>query len=195
MPDKAIISDYTHRPLDKQRANAGDMPVFVLPTDLPQLFRPTTRKLSDHYHVDSLAIIAKKEDEFRNFLANARSRNAKIVSRDEKQTFVVNANCEYLVKRWKTARRAGAGKVGADQAARLRRDESKKGCDAIKAEWPLTQKEMPTAELLKKANAAIGKRGKMHYRTAVSFLGSRPIAQYQRKAAQKRKESRNAKAN
>ena len=96
MTDKALVSDYTFRTMESQRANSGDMPVFVLPQDLPQLFRPTTRKIIDRYHVESLAIIARTEDQFRDFLSNAKKRKAQIVSREDNQTFSVNGNCENL---------------------------------------------------------------------------------------------------
>lgn len=43
-----------------------------------------------------------------------------------------------------------------------------------------------------KPQTTIGKRGKMHYRTAVSFLGPRPIAQYNYQAKLKRKQRRAA---
>lgn len=190
MTDKAIISAYTYRSPESQRANAGDMPVFILPDDMPQIFRSTTRKTRHRLHVDSLAVIAPKETMFREFLEQAKVLKAEIVSRDEGRSFIVNGNCEMLVKVWKQARRNDAGKIGADEAARLRREESKKGCEAIRSEWSLPSKKAKTADLLRKANTAIGKRGKMHYRTAVSFLGSRPIAQYNYEAARGSMEAR-----
>src|ERR1700729_3273121 len=112
MTDKALISDHSYRTIESQRAAFGDMPIFVLPDDLDQLFRPTTRKIIDRYHVESLAIIAKDENAFREFLAQAKQRKAEIVSREDEQTFRINGNVENLVKWWKDARRKGSSKIG-----------------------------------------------------------------------------------
>jgi len=88
MTDKALISAYTHRSLESQRANSGGMPVFILPDDLSQLFRPTTRKTIDRFHVESLAIVAEKESAFREFLAQAKKIKAEIVSREDNQSLL-----------------------------------------------------------------------------------------------------------
>ena len=122
MTDKAIISGYTYRTIKSQRENALDMPVFVLPDDLEQLFRATSRKTDDVFHVDSLAVLAEDEKDFREFLANAKKRKAKIVSREDNQTFMVNGNCENIVKWWKDARRKGAGKIGGEIAGKVKRE-------------------------------------------------------------------------
>lgn len=154
MTDKALISAHTYRSLETLRANAGNMPVFLLPDDLPQLFRPTTRKVSDRFYVESLAIIAAKEDDFREFLAQAKKRHAEIVSREDNQTFVVNGNCENLVKWWKDARRKGSAKVGGDRGAASKRAaiaERAKGL--TRQEW--TDGAIKNAQLVAKYGASL----------------------------------------
>ena len=170
MTDKALISDYTYRSLASQRANSGDMPIFVLPDDLPQLFRQSIRKTEDRYFVDSLAILARKEDEFREFLAEAKKKKAQIISREDNQTFVVNGNCENLIKWWKDARRNGTAKIGARMSADRKKAVSAEGVAKIKDRWPLPTKEHPTMALLEEAGLSLN--------TVKSLLGPRPIAQY-----------------
>ena len=170
MTDKYLISEYTYRSLASQKANSGDMPIFILPDDLPQLFRPTTRKVEDRYHVDSLAILAKKEDDFREFLAEAKKRKAQIISREDNKTFAVNGNCENIVKWWKDARRSGVAKIGARMSADRKKSISAEGVAKIKDKWPLPSKEYPTAQLLAVAELSLN--------TVKSILGPRPIAQH-----------------
>lgn len=170
MTDKALISDYTYRTMDSQRANSGDMPVFVLPDDLSQLFRPTTRQIVDRYHVDSLAIIARKEDEFREFLANAKRRKAEIVSREDNQTFKINGNCENLVKWWKDARRTGAGKIGGQISADNKKKFARQGIELIRADWPKPSNEVSTETLKERSGLSLN--------TIKKYLGPRAIAQY-----------------
>lgn len=170
MSDKAIISEYTYRSLASQKAHSGDLPIFILPDDLSQLFRATTRECKDRYHVESLAVLAKKEDEFREFLAQAKKRRAQIISREDNQTFVVNGNCDNLVKWWKDARRNGVAKIGARTSADRKKAVSAEGIAKIKDKWPLPSKEWPTAQLLTLADLSLN--------TVKSILGPRPIAQY-----------------
>ena len=170
MTDKAIISDYTYRTLQSQKANAGDMPIFILPDDLSQLFRKTTRKTDDRYHVDSLAILAKKEDEFREFLSEAKKRKAQIISREDNQTFAVNGNCENLVKWWKDARRNGTAKIGAQKSADNKKDIAKKAVELIREDWPKPSTEISTEALKERSGLSLN--------TIKKYLGPRPIAQY-----------------
>lgn len=154
MTDKALISAYTYRTLESQRANSGDMPVFVLPDDLPQLFRPTTRKVNDRFHVESLGVLATKEEEFREFIAQAKKRRAEIVSREDKQTFIVNGNCENLVKWWKDARRKGSSKIGGDRGgAKKRAAVAKRAKGLTREEW--TNGSIRNAQLVKKYGSSI----------------------------------------
>jgi len=173
MTDKALISEYTYRSIESQRANSGDMPVFVLPDDLTQLFRPTTRQIVDNYHVDSLAVIAKKEDEFRDFLDNAKKRKAQIISREDNQTFIVNGNCENLVKWWKDARRKGAGVIGGKISANNKKEFARRGIELIRADWPKPSNEVSTE--------ALKERSELSLNTIKKYLGPRPIAQYNNK--------------
>lgn len=154
MTDKAVVSSYTYRPVEDLRRNVGDLPVFELPQDLPQLFRPTSRKTRDRLYVDSLAVIAKYEEDFRDFLEHAKECKAQIVSREDDRTFVVNGNCENLVKWWKDARRKGAGKLGGEIAAKAKRAavaERAKGL--TREEW--TNSNIKNAQLVGKYNSSI----------------------------------------
>lgn len=170
MTDKALISDYTYRTLESQRADSGNMPVFVLPDDLPQLFRQTTRKTEDRFYVQSLGVLAKKEDEFREFLSHAKKRKAHIISREDNQTFIVTGNCENIVKWWKDARRSGVAKIGARRSADRKKAFSAEGVAKIKDKWPLPSKDFPTTQLLVEADLSLN--------TIKSILGPRPIAQH-----------------
>lgn len=154
MTDKAVISAYTYRSLESQRTSHVDMPVFVLPDDLPQLFRATTRQAHDTIHVVSLGVLADTEARFRDFLALAKKRKAKIVSQEDDRSFIVNGNVENLVKWWKDARRKGAGKTGGDLAAKAKKAviaERAKGL--TKNEW--TDGSIKNAQLVGKYGASI----------------------------------------
>ena len=170
MTDKAVISEYTYRTLKEQRDALGDMPVFVLPDDLSQLFRKTTRKTDDCLHVQSLGVLAETEVSFREFLSLAKKSKVKIASNEDEQIFVVNGNCEHLVKWWKDARRNGAAKIGARMSADRKKAVSAEGVAKIKDRWPLPTKEHPTMALLEEAGLSLN--------TVKSLLGPRPIAQY-----------------
>jgi hypothetical protein len=185
MTDKAVISAYTYRSLDSQRDAHVDMPVFVLPDDLPQLFRATTRQASYKIHVVSLGVLARNEEQFREFLALAKKRKAQIVSQEDDQTFVVNGNCENLVKWWKDARRNGAAKIGAKMSADRKKSDSNARVAIIADRWPMSSKEWSTRTLLKEAGLSLN--------TVKAALGKRPIAQYNYQAKLKRKS--NAKRN
>lgn len=154
MTEKALISAYTYRTLESQRETFAAFPTFVLPDDMPQLFRPTTRKVSDRFHVESLGILAAKEEEFREFLVQAKKRKAEIVSREDNQTFVANGNCENLVKWWKDARRKGSAKIGGDRGGAKKRAaiaERVKGLS--REEW--TNGEIKNAQLVEKYGASL----------------------------------------
>jgi hypothetical protein len=154
MTDKALISAYTYHTLEDQRTNSGGMPVFILPDDLPQLFRSTTRKVNDIFHVESLGIIAEKEDKFREFIAHAKKRHAEIVSREDNQTFIVNGNCENLVKWWKDSRRKGSSKIGGDRGgAKKRAAIAERAKGLTRAEW--TDGAIKNPQLVKKYGASL----------------------------------------
>jgi len=126
----------------------------VLPHDLPSLFRPTSRKMSERFHVESLGVLAETELSFREFLTQTKKRKAEIVSREDNQTFIVNGNCENLVKWWKDARRKGSAKIGGERGA-----ASKKAAiaallkDLTKEEY--TDGAIKNAQLVKKYGPSI----------------------------------------
>ena len=154
MTDKAIISEYTYRSLKSQREAFGDMPVFVLPHDLPSLFRPTSRKVNERFHVESLSVLAETELSFREFLTQTKNRKAKIVSREDNQTFIVNGNCENLVKWWKDARRKGSAKIGGERGAASKKAAvADKAKGLTKAEW--TNGAVKNAQLVDKYAVSI----------------------------------------
>ena len=154
MTDKAVISEYTYRTLKGQREALGDMPVFVLPDDMSQLFRQTTRKTEDCLYVESLAVLAATEEKFREFLALAKKRKAKIVSVEDEQTFTVNGNCENLVKWWKDARRKGSAKIGASLGANKKKAAVEERAKAFtKAEW--VDGSIKNAQLVEKYDMSI----------------------------------------
>jgi hypothetical protein len=154
MTDKAIISAYTHRSLESLRENAQGKPVFVLPDDWSQIFRATTRKTEDRLHVDSLAILAKREDSFREFLDAAKLRKSVIVSKEDAREFVVNGNVENLVKWWKDARRKNVSKIGGDLGAKAKRAAiAERARDMTRGEW--TDGSIKNAQLVEKYGASI----------------------------------------
>jgi len=155
MTDKAVISAYTYRPIDQERKDAGDMPVFVLPDDLDYLFRNTTRSGFDVHHVSSLAILAEKEDQFREYLDAAKRIKARIFSREDDREFVINGNIENLVKWWKDARQKGMGKIGGELAAKAKRAAvAERLKDFTKAEW--LDGSIKNPQLTKKYGVSLG---------------------------------------
>lgn len=180
MTDKALISDLTWRTIAMQRKAFADLPCFLIPDDLQSLLRPTTRKEIDRLHVLSLGIIADREKDFREFLAAVKKRKCEIVSREDNQTFVVNENCENIVKWWKDARRNGAAKIGARMSAEKKMQLSAEAADKIRDRWCLPSKDWPTQVLLGEAGISLN--------TAKKFLGRRPLEQANYQAKMKRKE-------
>lgn len=184
MTDKALISDLTWRSLEMQRAAFPGMPHFMVPDDLPQLFRVTTRKGIDRLHVKSLGILADNEKTFREVLSMAKKRKCEIVSQDEGRTFIVNGNCEYIVKMWGESRRNGAAKIGANISADRKKVATKAAIDKIKDRWGTPSHIWPTKMLLEEAGRSLN--------TVKSMLGPRPVAQRNYDAKIKRKERADA---
>lgn len=162
-----------------QKAAFPGMPHFMVPDDLSQVFRPTTRNGTDRLHVKSLGILADNEKTFREVLSMAKKRKCEIVSQDEGRTFVVNGNCENLVSLWKEARRNGAAKIGANISADRKKAATKEAVAKIAERWPMSSDEWPTRTLLAEADISLN--------TAKAHLGKRPIAQYNYQAKLKRK--------
>lgn len=170
MTDKALISEFTWRSLEMQKEAFPDMPHYVMPDEAQWLLRPSTRKGRDRIHVMSLGVIADSEKKFRDFLADAKTRKVEIVSKEDGQTFVVNGNCENLVKWWKVARTNGAAKIGAQISAKNKKQATAMGIAKIKDRWPLPSEEWATKALLQEAGIS--------YNTAKTLLPPRPVAQY-----------------
>lgn len=155
MTDKAVISEHTYRSLESQREALDGMPVFVLPDDLPQLFRATTRPGRDALHVVSLGIIAENEKAFREFLDLARKNKAKIVSQEDGNFWIVPNNVENLVKWWKDARRKGSAVEGGRMgAAVLKADVDARLKNLTKEEW--TDGAIKNAQLVEKYHVSLG---------------------------------------
>lgn len=193
MTDKAVISSYTYRSEESQRADHEGMPIFVLPQDLPQLFRKTTRKGTDTIYCSSLACLADTEKSFREFLCNAKERKADIFSKEDNKQFRVNdRTIEYLVRWWRDARRKGVNQIGAMRSGEKRRkDADRRASGMTKEEW--YNLSYTNAQLEEKHGCRIGTlrriagdKGWCRNRVRGSIL---------MESAQKRKERRNAKAN
>jgi hypothetical protein len=195
MSEKLFISDYTYRTEVQQLAtlatkpHLANAPIFR-PIDLPAMFRPTQRVVRDTYNAASAACFAKEEKPFKDFLAACRKRGICLASIEEGFSWRPQQSTGAAVKAWKAARINGAAKIGAAISAKNRDDESRKACDAIKDEWPLPNAIVRTPALLTKANQAIGKKGRLHYRTAIKHLGRRPIEQANYQAKLKRQKTR-----
>ena len=155
MTDKALISEYTYRTLKSQREAFSDMPVFVLPHDLPALFRKTTRNGYDQFHCESLGVLAETENDFRKFIANAQSVNAHIYSREDQQNFTTKKGIEeHLVRWWRDARRKGSSKIGGERGAASKKAAiAEKAKDLTKQEW--TNGTIKNAQLVEKYGVSI----------------------------------------
>lgn len=186
MADKALISDLTYRTLEMQRKAFPGMPIYVVPDDISSMLRPSRRKERDYIQVVSLAIIADNERDFLEFIKLADERNVVIRSLEEKSDYYPNGNLKDIILDWTQSRRNGAGKIGARISADKKRAKSSEGISKIKDLWPQPSRNWPTEKLLEMADVSLN--------TAKSHLGNRPIAQANYKAAQKRKERRNASA-
>ena len=195
MTDKALISEFTWRSLEMQRAAYAGMPQYLIPDELAEAMRPTTRQDIPHFYSMSLGCIADKEEGFREFVVALKKCKAWLHTKDEAlEVFSPAASMPKLVKAWKEARRAGIQVIGGKISADKRKAESKKATDAIKDRWGMPRKTWPTSVLLEEANKAIGKTGLLTYNTAVKNLGPRPIAQYNYQAKLKRQKLKEERA-
>lgn len=110
MPDVALISDLTYRPLEKQRATYPDYPHFT-PAEIPTMLRVSQRTSRLNVHVLSLACAAESEEDFRSFVRLLKARKAALHSKEDQLTGK-NHPEDYLVKMWRAARRNGAAVAG-----------------------------------------------------------------------------------
>lgn len=190
MTDKALISSYTWRSLDMQKAAFKDMPIFTAPDDLPVLLRKSQRKERLFINVMSLAVVADNEKAFESFW-KALPRNCSIRITETGGAIQSCYPFKDAKKMWQEARKFGAAKVGGRISAEKKEAEYRKATDAIKDRWPLTKTDWPTSVLLAEAGEIVGRKT-ISYNTAIKYLGARPIAQYNYQAAQKRKARREA---
>jgi hypothetical protein len=184
MTDKLIVSNYTYLTIEQQTSRCADFPVFTLPQDLSFLMRPTRRKETDVFHCANLAILAESEFHVRKFVREAWKLGAVIRTFDG-QTYSSACDIRSVAEKWKEARKSGAGRIGAQISADRKRAKSAEGIKLIREDWPKPSAEFSTEELKKRSGLSLN--------TIKAYLGSRPIAQYNYQAAQKRKERRNAK--
>ena len=188
MTDAVIISEYTYRSLNGQLAclsRSPDTVYYKLPDDLGVIFRPTRRSKGRVFTVMSFGILAETEKNIREFGAACKKEKVDISSYEDEFTWTHNSQIALLVGMWRSARVKGAAKIGARISADNKKAKAAEGITKIKARWPLPSKEWSTADLLKEADVS--------FNTAKAHLGSRPIAQYNYQAAQKRKERKNGK--
>lgn len=185
MTDKALISNYTWRSLEMQRAAFPDMPHFIAPDDLPVLLRNTQRKDRLFIHVMSLAVIAEDGNGFESFWRKL-PKGAAVRDLDRCEVIEGSMPIKKVKMLFLSARKFGAAKIGGRISAERRKEKSAAGAKKIEGRWGMPSKTWPTSVLLKEAD--------MSYNTAKTILGPRPIAQYNYQAAQKRKERRNGKA-
>jgi len=175
MTDKALISEYTWRSLESQKADFPDMPHFVIPDDLSVLFRQSMRKKTDTFHVSSLGIIADNEKAFRKFMENAVDS---FIESKEGHTINPKSNIENAVALWRSARVMSAAKIGAKKSADGKKAKSAEGVELIRADWPKPSSDFSTAELKERSGLSLN--------TIKKHLGSRVIAQYNYKGKNNR---------
>lgn len=179
MTEYAIISPYTYRTMEDQRKAHKGKSIFVLPDDASALFRPTRRKSERIVHVSSIAVLAKKEKEFRDFIVKAKASNLKIVDDENERTFSIKRDISVLVNEWKYARLQGCSEVGWKRSAKQRKEKSSVDVEKVRALWCLPSSEYTIADIEEICGRSRG--------TIVSILGPRTVAQYNYQAAQKRK--------
>lgn len=183
MTDKALISDFTWRSLGMQKAAFPNMPHYVAPDEMTSLLRATTRKEPIKIHVLSLGVIAEDEKQFLAFMAKL-PKDASVISSEEEVTISRRNALNVSVALWRVARSRGAAKIGARISADKKKASTAEAIEKIRDRWPLPSKEWPTRVLLAEADKS--------FKTVKSVLGVRSVAQYNYRAAQKRKERRNA---
>lgn len=176
--------------LDQERSIAAQHPDWAMHKvyrdgQRDEMLRPTSRASEDTIIVASFAVLAETEIDFKKFIKLCVKRGAWISGIEENFHWKSSWPMSDAVREWKKGRMAGAGRIGAKISADRKRAKSAKGIDLIRGDWPKPSTEFSTQELLKRSGLSLN--------TVKSRLGSRPIAQYNYQAAQKRKERRNAK--
>ena len=111
MADKALISEFTWRSLEMQKAAFPDMAHYILPDDELFILRKTQRKEMDVFHVMSLAIIADNEKDFRSFVGQIWKLGASIKSQDG-ELLHPSSKMKNSVAIWREFRKKGTAKIG-----------------------------------------------------------------------------------
>jgi len=166
MPDVALISKLSRHSLESQRKEYRNYPIFFIPDDLPELFRPTKRRDIIRMHLLSLAILADNENSLRKFLSLAKKRGSHLIAKNENQEFVINGkrvDVEHIVEEWRVARRAGAAKAGGEARAEKAERDFWAGFSKIVDRWHLPSKGNTSRELLEEADTTRN--------TVVAYLG------------------------
>lgn len=170
MTDLAVISEYTYRKIDAQRAAFPDMPYFVLPEDISALFRPTQRNDSLEIHVLSFGVLADREDLIRGFAAQCKKRHANISAKEEDCRWKWKDLPDSLVGLWRNARVKNSAKIGARVSADNKKQRAKDGIALIESDWQKPSREVPTKVLKERSGLSLN--------TIKKYLGPRSIAQY-----------------
>ena len=138
MTHKALISELSWRSLKMQKDAFPDMPHFIAPDDLPSLLRPTRRNSGGVIHVLSLAVIADKEKDFRDFLTLVAKRGYGLVSIEEDiGLYDGKWPSKKIVELWRKARRSGAAKRGGEAKSKNSEEKFWIGFSKIADRWHL----------------------------------------------------------
>lgn len=191
MPIKTFKSDWTWRTSEQQDEtlymNVPNYQVALVYENeqREEMLRKSKRTEIITIYATSAAIFARSEKDATDFFTLCKKRNVRLIGIVDNFDWLSSHTVASAVAIWRKSRNNGAATVGARISADVRRKQSQASIDLIKGRWPLPSSEWRTADLLKEADLSLN--------TVKSVLGSRPIAQYNYQAAQKRKERRNAK--
>lgn len=162
MTDVALISAFTYRTMDEQRAAHPGMPFFIAPDDIPTMLRQSQRVGALYVHVLSLACAAEDEDNFKKFWERLKNRKAFLNSKEERLVILsTTASLDRVIKIWRAARRNGAAKAGGEATADKSKKQFWERFTVIKDRWHGADL---SARLLKKAGIA-------HHDTVRFYLG------------------------
>jgi hypothetical protein len=186
MASKIFKSTWTWRTLahqDKVLSEAvpdyKNVPEYVDDEGLAELFRKTTRKSIDTIYVASIGLLGAEEDYVETFAREMMQRGWRLISVEEKLDWK-KITVRQVLDAWKYARINGAAMVGARRSAENRKARIKMAVDKIRERWGMASNIWPTKILLEEADISLN--------SVKSILGSRIVAQANRRAALKRKE-------
>jgi hypothetical protein len=192
MAEKVFKSTWTWRTLAHQEKIVAQFMGDELYQDAPyftdgerdSMFRPTTRHGSDDLYVSSISVLAQDENDLAKVVANLNKCQMFLHCAEEAKVFQPKISLAEAAKLWKQARVNGAAMIGGRISAERRQSKVKEAAEKIKDRWKLPSGEWPTHILLEEAAVSLN--------SIKSVLGNRPIAQRNYRAAQKRKEIRDA---